>query len=54
MLRFAAFNQRTTPELAGRLRVISADIAQDQKTGMSYYLGRIGIPVDEVARLKDL
>jgi HlyD family secretion protein len=54
VLRFAAFNQRTTPEIAGHLRVVSADIAQDQKTGVSYYLGRIGIPPAEVARLKGL
>jgi HlyD family secretion protein len=54
VLRFAAFNQRTTPEIAGHLRLISADIAQDQKTGASFYLGRIAIPREEVARLKGL
>ncbi len=54
VLRFAAFNQRTTPEIAGRLKVVSADTAQDPKTGASYYLGRISISSDEVARLKGL
>jgi HlyD family secretion protein len=33
-LRFAAFNQRTTPEINGVVSRISADIALDQKTGM--------------------
>ena len=54
VLRFAAFNQRTTPEIAGRLKIVAADITQDQKTGATYYLGRIGIPIEEVARLKGL
>lgn len=54
MLRFAAFNQRTTPEIEGRLKVISADIAQDQRSGASYYVGRISITADEVAKLKGL
>lgn len=31
VLRFAAFNQRTTPEIAGRLKIVSADITQGRK-----------------------
>jgi membrane fusion protein, type I secretion system len=50
-LRFSAFNQRTTPELNGVVTVISADIAQDQKTGATYYVVRISMPAEEVARL---
>ncbi len=53
-LRFSAFNQRTTPEISGTLNRISADIAQDPKTGASYYVGRILLPAVEVARLGDL
>jgi HlyD family secretion protein len=53
-LRFSAFNQRTTPEISGALNRISADIAQDPKTGASYYIGRILLPANEVARLRDL
>ena len=40
-LRFTAFNQRTTPEIEGKMSLISPDITQDQKTGASYYLVRI-------------
>lgn len=53
-LRFAAFNQRTTPEINGVVSRISADIALDQKTGMAYYTGRISLPVAELARLGGL
>jgi HlyD family secretion protein len=35
-LRFSAFNLRTTPEINGRVTRISADIAQDQKTGRCF------------------
>lgn len=50
-LRFTTFNQRTTPELNGRVQWVSADTAQDQKTGASYYTIRIAVPDDELARL---
>jgi HlyD family secretion protein len=53
-LRFAAFNQRTTPEINGVVTVISADIAQDQKTGATYYVVRISMPPEELARLHGL
>jgi HlyD family secretion protein len=36
VLRFAAFNQRTTPEIAGVVAKISADITQDPKTGAAF------------------
>lgn len=54
VLRFAAFNQRTTPEINGIVQRISGDIVQDQKSGASYYLVRIATPVEEVARLDGL
>lgn len=53
-LRFSAFNQRTTPEITGTLSRISADISQDQKTGASYYVGRIQLPAVEIERLAGL
>ena len=52
-LRFSAFNQRTTPEIEGKLNLISADITQDQKTGASYYLIRITPNPSEYSRLGD-
>jgi HlyD family secretion protein len=53
-LRFSAFDQTTTPEINGTVSVVSADIAQDQKTGAWYYIVRISMPADEIARLKGL
>lgn len=54
MLRFPAFNQRTTPELDGRVSTISADVTQDQKSGASFYTLRIAVPESELARLDGL
>jgi HlyD family secretion protein len=54
ILRFTAFNQRTTPELNGEVNRVSADVAEDQKTGARYYTVRIAIPASEIERLKGL
>ena len=51
VLRFSAFDQRTTPELNGTVQRIGADASTDQRTGMSYYLVRIAIDDGEVERL---
>lgn len=51
ILRFAAFNQHTTPEITGGIDVVSADLTHDQRTGTSFYTARIGLKADEVARL---
>ena len=53
-LRFTAFNMRTTPEIKGNVNFISADITQDQRTGISYYVARITLDPSEVARLGDV
>jgi HlyD family secretion protein len=54
LLRFSAFNQRTTPELKGTISVVAADVSQDQKTGASFYLVRIRIRADQLTRLNGL
>ena len=54
VLRFSAFNQRTTPELNGDVRVVSADVTQDQKTGVMYYTVRIALREGEIDRLEGL
>ena len=54
VLRFAAFNQHTTPELDGEVSRISADVTQDQKTGAAYYTIRVTVPEAELARLGSL
>jgi len=53
-LRFSAFNQRTTPELAGVVSRVSADLTTDQRTGATYYTVRISISDEQVARLGGL
>ena len=52
VLRFSAFNQRTTPEIDGRVTRVSPDLVQDPKTNEHYYSVRIAIPEEEVKRLK--
>ena len=54
VLRFSAFNSRTTPELNGTLSVVSADVTQDQKSGANYYTIRITVSPEEIARLEGL
>ena len=54
VLRFSAFNMRTTPELNGTVAVVSADITQDQRSGASYYTMRLAVSPDELARLDGL
>ena len=54
MLRFSAFNQRTTPEISGKVTRISADTTTDQRTGQSYYVVRIAMPTEEILRLGDV
>ena len=54
VLRFSTFNQRTTPELNGKVGRVSPDITQDQKSGMSFYTVRITLPDSEIARLSDI
>jgi HlyD family secretion protein len=51
VLRFSAFSQGTTPEINGTLSRISADTTTDQRTGQSYYIARIAVSPEEIARL---
>jgi len=50
-LRFSTFNQRMTPEIEGKLVRVSADVMEDERTGLSYYTARIDIPADQLNRL---
>jgi membrane fusion protein, type I secretion system len=54
VLRFSAFNQRTTPELEGKVTRVSGDVTTDQRTGQSYYTIRVSMPPDEIARLGEV
>ena len=51
VLRFAAFNARTTPEIDGAVTRVSADVTTDPKSGQSYYTARIALTGAELARL---
>ena len=51
VVRFATFNRATTPELNGKVTVVSADLVQEQRTGNSYFVVRIGLTEEEVAKL---
>jgi HlyD family secretion protein len=51
LLRFSAFNTRTTPEINGTVVRVAADTATDQRTGQSYYLVRISMTANEIKRL---
>jgi len=52
-VRMSAFNQRTTPELAGIVELVSADIVRDTQSGATYYdvsaAGRRSAPVGQPA-----
>ena len=54
LLRFSAFNMRTTPEISGTVVRVGADTSTDQRTGQSYYLVRIAMTPEEVARLGEV
>lgn len=51
VLRFAAFNQRTTPEIYGTVSQVSADIVLEQRTGAGFFVVRIALSEKEVSRL---
>jgi HlyD family secretion protein len=53
-VRFSAFNQRTTPQLAGTVSYVSADTSHDQQTNAPYFTVRVILPDDQRRRLADL
>jgi HlyD family secretion protein len=50
-LRFSAFDQRTTPEIDGKVARISPDVTEDERTGRSYYTVRVIANAGEIASL---
>jgi HlyD family secretion protein len=50
-LVFSSLPSRTTPEVTGRVTLVSADALTDERTGIAYYRTEIAIDVD---RLRDL
>jgi HlyD family secretion protein len=54
VLRFVAFNQRTTPEITGMVTRVGADISKDQQSGSVYYIVRILPRDEEMEKVKKL
>jgi HlyD family secretion protein len=50
-MRFAAFNQKTTPAIEGEVKLVSADLTLDQRTNTSHYTIRVLPKPDELTRL---
>ena len=46
-LRFSAFNQRTTPEIDGRVDIVGAAAILDPASGQTFYLSTIAITDDD-------
>lgn len=53
-LRFSAFNQRTTPEVFGKVSRIAADLTKDQRSGAEYYVVRIAADPESLKGLGSL
>jgi HlyD family secretion protein len=54
LVRFAAFNQRTTPQVNGVVSYVSADLTQEPQTRSAYYTIRMTLPGEELRRLGNL
>ena len=54
VLRFAAFEARTTPELFGVVQQLSPDVLSDERTGQQYYNADIVPKPGEIERLNGL
>ncbi|MEO5374927.1 MAG: HlyD family type I secretion periplasmic adaptor subunit [Alphaproteobacteria bacterium] len=54
VVHLTAFKQRTTPQVAGRVIYVAADVTADEKSGQAHYVVRTEIPRLELARLKGL
>ncbi len=52
-LRLSALDQRSTPELSGKVQQISADAFEDEATGQSYYRAEITLNPGEMSKLPE-
>lgn len=53
-VRFSAFSTRTTPSVDGVVEIVSADVLTDADGKRSYYLARVKVGDDQIARLGDV
>jgi HlyD family secretion protein len=49
-VRFSSFDQTATPEVEGTVSLVSPDLTQDQRTGVSYYMIRIAVKSNQLAK----
>lgn len=54
VVRFSAFSARTTPELTGTVRHVSADRTEDQASQSAFYRVTVGLDKDQITRLGEL
>jgi HlyD family secretion protein len=54
MLRLSAFNQRTTPEVRGLVKVVASDVVVEARSGMQYYPVRIAFQSEEKEQIASL
>jgi HlyD family secretion protein len=50
-IRFTSFPQGTTPELAGSIIRVSADVLREQQSGAIYFTARVAVGEGELAKL---
>ena len=54
MMRFSAFNQRTTPEVAGKVLRVGADLSRQRNAEQPFYVVRLKIDEAERGKLEGL
>lgn len=52
-LRFTAFNQRKTPEVFGQVTAVSADVFQDEVTGVNFYRVELIPLTEELVKIEE-
>ncbi len=54
IMRFTAFDQRTTPEIKGEVKFVSADLTKEQPNVPPYYVARVKLGDSEIRKLGKL
>jgi HlyD family secretion protein/epimerase transport system membrane fusion protein len=52
-VHFLPYSERTLPQIWGNVRFISADSLTDENTGERYFLAKVEVPPEELAKLGD-
>jgi HlyD family secretion protein len=51
-IRFIGIHERDLPSLTGKISKISADSFTDEKSGLSYFMAEVTVPVDQVDQIR--